>query len=375
MTGPTAPRPRPRLRALFGAAFLASIAVLAASCVDALDLSGYDDSFAKTCELVTRCYGDGFAGCSDRVARVEAQGAEEEWLAQVNGTGCLADCAALYKCLDFPPICTTHGESGSASTGTGEETGTGSEGEGTKGEVTAECALDEDCCGFGDGSKACEDGQCCAPLGAGCAIDTDCCPNIGVCDPITETCGGVTCEIAGNVCLNDFQCCSGQCGDDGRCSETPCPPVGFVCETDEDCCKLACDPDTKRCYDPVCSLQGEPCTTAADCCDPTFLCHTNGGVGGVCNSAECSPDNVDCLFDDQCCSTHCIEGYRLCGQCSEIGGECSAGAACCKGAVCGDSGKCIACSPLGESCANGAPCCFGLACRPVDQTCVDPSSL
>jgi len=337
MPGSTSPHARPRsprarLRLPLAAAFLAALAALAASCVEAAGLDGYVDAVGDVCALVDRCYGPAFETCEERVGPIAElakpagpDGAEEEnpWLALVSRTGCLEGCNGLVRCLDFAPIC---GELG------------GKDG----------CKLSEDCCGFTAGAAVCYEEVCCRPLGGACESDGECCADIGFCDAESHTCGGVVCAAAGEACVNDFVCCTGRCSEDGLCEDLPCPPEGFACESDADCCELLCDPTTKRCTDPSCSLLGEPCIDAGDCCDPTQTCNTGGtvsGVGGLCSNCDKSPDNTDCFSDDQCCSGHCVLPYHLCGQCAAKGEPCSTGIPCCGDMECNladgfESGTC-----------------------------------
>lgn len=327
-------------RFFLGGALLAAVCGLGASCVEGIGATGYTDAFELVCEQVTRCYGDAFTDCPGRLDNMVAEEAvasassppAKDWLPLVEGSGCLDRCDALYRCLDFAPICSPV----QPDIASGDE-------------ALAPCTIDDDCCGFSTGAALCASGECCRPIGTPCAASSECCANAGECetDPATETrrCGGVACGLAGEDCLNDFQCCSGRCSEDLECEETTCPPEGFACATDADCCDLLCDPQTKRCYDPPeCSQQGETCFTAADCCDEDHVCHDGGnpGSGGVCSPEECNPLNVDCFDDEQCCSGFCApEPYRLCGQCVEEGDGCGPAVPCCTGLKCDDASTCV----------------------------------
>jgi hypothetical protein len=309
-----------RARVLLGGALLSSVAVLAASCAEAIDATGYADVFALTCEQATRCYGDAFVDCASRLGAMATEERQEDWLKIVASRGCLDRCDQLPGCFDYEPICSPLQSPVLENGALGP----------------SPCAIDDDCCGFSAGYAVCDGGQCCRPLGVPCADDAECCPNAGLCEE--GTCGGVQCGGTGELCLNDFQCCSGRCSDAGECEDTPCPPAGFACATDADCCKLLCDPDTKRCVDPPeCSLEGEPCVNDGDCCNEGHECHDgmNEGSGGVCSPEACIPDNVDCFTSDQCCSEFCMPPpYRLCGHCAEKGEPCATAAPCCDGAEC-----------------------------------------
>lgn len=318
-----------RARFALGCALLAGVAALAASCAEAIDATEYTDAFAATCELAAQCYGDAFTACGDKLVLLQSEGYADAWLREVERRGCLGGCSSLYRCFDFPPICKA------PKVGADEAI------------VLAACGISDDCCGFSTGAAICEGGACCRPLGAECSAGAECCPSAGDCDLTTGTCGGVVCAAAGADCLNDFQCCTGRCGDAGVCEDTPCPPEGYTCVTDADCCALVCDPATKRCTDPEeCSLLAQPCVTAQDCCNKTHVCYHDPasppGSGGICSTADCNPVNSDCFTDDQCCTGYCApDPYRLCGNCQKnVGDPCSAAVPCCNDLFCDEEGAC-----------------------------------
>jgi hypothetical protein len=72
------------------------------------------------------------------------------------------------------------------------------------------------------------------------------------------------CKRNGNVCKNDWQCCSGKC-EGGTCAE--CVSNSISCTADSECCSGICSP-TGTC----CSRTA--CTTTIDCCS-----------GGICSDA------------------------------------------------------------------------------------------
>lgn len=305
------PAPNP-LRLVLGSALLAGVALLAASCVDALDLDGRRDAYADTCDVVDRCYGDSYTGCYQRLDGVyDVNGLLEQ------APACVEGCGSVYKCLAFDGVCR---------------------------DLHGGCRIDADCCGFVGGFAACgADGSCCRPLGGDCTGDGDCCPGQGTCDD--GKCGGVTCAASGVACLNDFQCCTGKCGAPGQdgkraCADLPCPPEGFACETNADCCNLVCRDG--RCAAPAdCALLTETCSSAHPCCDPALSCFTPPGADlGICTDDPmgCFPDSSDCFSDAQCCSKHCLTEFKLCGQCASNDGDpCSPAAPCCAPLVCDDS--------------------------------------
>lgn len=305
---------KPALLRLFGAALtLSAIALLAASCVDALGLEGYEQGYSALCDAVKRCYGEGYESCETRAESA----ASDEWIGTI-ANGCLESCGQLADCLDRPPMCRD-----------------------PRVESPAKCALDIDCCGSPTGTLVCAYGACCTPLGVDCVTDQDCCPNTGFCLPVEagrSTCGGIVCGQAGDACLNDFQCCSGQCTN-GACEEKTCPPEGYACESDAECCDLACvlsADGTKRCGHPTCKQAGDTCTSNGDCCDEVPVCYrgTPDAPSGICSTGECIPNNADCAGDDDCCTGFCHPSYHLCGECAGDGASCGGAITCCTGLAC-----------------------------------------
>ncbi len=115
-----------------------------------------------------------------------------------------------------------------------------------------ECDGDEDCCG-----GVCTDGVCnagleCLPDLEACAFSDQCCCQI--CAPDDDgdlVCcpGEETCMPAGDKCMSDADCCSGNCNSDGICGpgENACIPVGGPCTNPEDCCSNYCNTMTGSC--------------------------------------------------------------------------------------------------------------------------------
>ncbi len=329
------PRPSAKLlgvRLFLGGALLASIAILGASCAEALGVADYTDTFAEACDVAARCYGPAYKDCAKRIAKIDAEGTAEDWLTRVTTTACLDKCSELQTCLDIRPLCyPLYGDDRS--------------------EAAVGCNIAQDCCGVQDGTIVCESGLCCRAIGATCKDDFDCCPSAGRCEE--GTCGNTTCAAANAPCLNSFQCCSGRCNDAKFCEEIPCPPEGFACESAADCCDLECKVDAggqKRCTHPSCAQVGEPCTSAADCCDTGGKCYKGSdpsAPSGVCSPQECTPNNSDCSSDEtgagsDCCSGYCHPAYHLCGSCVGAGEACSDAIPCCADSKCDGSGTCVA---------------------------------
>jgi hypothetical protein len=298
---------RPILRFLLGGALLSSLAGLAASCVEALELQDHRDGFADLCGVVDQCFGASYRGCLDRAERFE--GAALTAFLE-DAPSCLASCGDLYDCLDFPGMCRSGGST---------------------------CLVDAECCGFNGNNVTCRGGQCCLPAGAPCTSSgTPCCEDAGACDGVTGTCGGTYCVPPKGECLNDFQCCTGLCQEDKTCAKIPCPPVGFECESNDDCCALVCREG--RCAKPDdCALLSQTCSADRPCCDPALTCDIPPGAAvGVCTDKPgCFPDNSDCFSDEQCCNGFCVPEFKLCGSCvKEEGSTCNAATPCCLPLVC-----------------------------------------
>lgn len=288
-------------RGFLGAALFLGLALPASSCVSALDLDDRHDAFVETCDVVDRCFGGAYVGCTTRVEGLASE-AIPPFLE--NAPACVEACSAVYDCLDFEGICKHLGSF---------------------------CDIDADCCGVTIGLAACDGGACCAPAGAPCDVTNDrCCDGQGPCDETTGTCGGVYCAPVGFACLNDFQCCTGRCGADKLCAKAPCPPEGFECDTNEDCCDLLCR-DGRCEKPPECALISKTCKADLPCCDPALFCDIpEGATEGICTDQQgCFPANSDCFSDDQCCDKYCDPKYKLCGQCALEGDPCSAAAPCC----------------------------------------------
>jgi len=85
-------------------------------------------------------------------------------------------------------------------------------------ELDEACIEDGDCCsGICDDDGFCDDGLVeCLDIDEACVEDADCCS--GICDDAGYCDDGLTeCLDVGVACWEDSDCCSGVCGDDGTC--------------------------------------------------------------------------------------------------------------------------------------------------------------
>lgn len=293
-------------------------------------------------------------------------------------------------------------------------------------------------------------GSCPAGCGSGdgCAVDEDCmsmmCGDDGTCqeppscddgvqngDETDVDCGG-SCDAGcddGEGCVEDDDCMSMDCTDDGICDggssckdgmqngdETDvdcgnsCGPTcddGEGCDDNADCISDACDPDTMTCTgggDPVCDdgmQNGDE--TDVDCgnsCGPT--CEDGEGCddGADCVSGICDPDSLTCIPPS--CDDGVQNGDETDVDCgNSCGGNCDDGEGCddnadCLSDVCdpddltctppecddgvqnGDEtdldcgNSCGATCDDGEDCDDGADCVSGV-CDPTDLTCTPPT--
>jgi hypothetical protein len=306
------------------------------------------DASSAICGLLSTCYAAGtFSGCEAHVnGDLEDAGAGDRdgWLQALSAQGCLDSCSTARDCLDTAPVC--------AKRGTG-------------------CTQAEECCGFTSGSGDCDTRahRCCVPQGQRCSLDSDCCDSAGVCDNVdggTGTCGGTICRGAGVACQLDRQCCSETCLSTG-CAAKTCKVDHFDCKSAGECCSGFCDPGG-HCAEPVCLGEGQPCTSAKDCCQApghALVCYMLG-TEGFCSPGMCTPQQVGCMSDDQCCTGSCDPTYHVCAApCVVTGDACQRGAECCTGTC--DAGTCAGCSTA--SCDAGADCCSGTC---VAGTCTAP---
>ena len=186
---------------------------------------------------------------------------------------------------------------------------------------------------------------------------------------------GSQCLVEAASCsrTSGSQCCTGVCGDDGRCPppNVLCRSSGEVCQSGGDCCTNICD--NGKCASQLCRDVGQACTGAEECCTKTC-------TGGVCadipgSSSQCKVLGQACASGADCCSTNCQGG--LCTRaysCKAYGDVCQGNAECCGNACSagdGGVGRCEfitgggggGCRQDGNPCSDGSTCC--------SRTCVD----
>ena len=199
------------------------------------------------------------------------------------------------------------------------------------------CEKALDCCDLGCWNGVCDSGPGpCFIQSSDCNADSDCCSNIcldGECDidetntdcrPTRETCnsgsgsgcchvcddtqdppicvyGDDICKPTGGICVDDADCCKGQCLDDGtgvlRC-DPACIDTGLPCTFSAECCETNCQDGTCLPPEDPCVPTGDACMTNADCCGG--LC-----LGGVCD-VPCELTGSGCTSPADCCSGICI---------------------------------------------------------------------
>lgn len=141
-------------------------------------------------------------------------------------------------------------------------------------------------------------------------------------------------------------------GRAGAASPGQCRLAGHVCRQNSDCCSGFCDPSTATCA-----------------CGPgTFECPSTGICVGPC------PDGQ--VFNATTCQCECPSGTTTCGTaCCATHETCCSGTCCPAGQVCAGGACCI--NPV--TCTATSQCCTGFKCtgtaaRPgVCQPCTNPT--
>lgn len=101
----------------------------------------------------------------------------------------------------------------------------------------------------------------CNPNGFDCAVDADCCAPSAVCvlGPNVSICvDNLDCEKAGNSCIDNGECCSGECSASGFCQQGS----GVVCENVERSCHSPLQTGPVITEDETCSYLPDECLSA-----------------------------------------------------------------------------------------------------------------
>ena len=290
--------------------------------------------------------------------------------------------------------------------------------------VGGDCAQASECCSLAcDGEVCLGDAGLCQPEGGTCDADSDCCSNDCGGDSSCQS-AGAGCSVLGERCGSegfDDGCCSKNCENVGsesdpdlRCARaSTCGARGDLCVAGSDCCSGVCGEDG-RCpsQDQIGGprFAGEPCTSDSDCASYACASRTPGGPQVCQFLGGCRPAGEICGADFQCCSDvelrdgspfgFCTEEFPTDNACVAVAGvdglsrcrlnegdkeageicEDTAGNQvhnCCSGnrddngceqtrigvwrcAGGGDPGECI---PDGDSCRTADQCCSGI-CTP-----------
>jgi hypothetical protein len=174
-------------------------------------------------------------------------------------------------------------------------------------------------------------GSCCGgrcePLGLNAILvcSNYCVANGGACDSAQKccalacnegVCGGASCQVAGDSCSIDADCCWGSCRQNQCQSDANarCRPSGESCDDagGPPCCSNVCNPRTNRCDLGAgsCREPGTPCIQDGDCCRGTCAQDINGTP--VC-TASCLPTGAACNSDGDCCNGGCAGTPLTCG--------------------------------------------------------------
>jgi hypothetical protein len=310
----------------------------------------------ELCGTLDACYGGDPAvpDCNTTLRDRYADGTQLEvdgFVRFVGARECFDTCPHALGCTDQPPLCVANGA----------------------------CAGRSDCCGWTQGTQDCVGGACCLGQGQPCDQSADeCCQH----DCRKGFCGGRECVPVDQPCASSFDCCTQRCVQ-GTCEAlSECATQGQACQADVDCCAdnspdastapgLVCDPDSHTCAPPRENCQeGSPCELGGggdDCCADSGLKCWPSLAGGVCGETGCSPLDVDCESDGDCClpavcnyspSPHCEivnPGNPMCSRSGELCGE---DQDCCSSRC--DGGTCVEFSH--------APCGLEFACHDACST-------
>jgi hypothetical protein len=278
---------------------------------------------------------------------------------------------------------------------------------GARGEI---CSDPADCC-----SGVCIDGRCPTQneiggsrfAGEPCQEHSDCSSFLCAANytggpKVCQFLGG--CRPIGEICTEDWQCCSDILMTSGATCDEPVEGSGCVAHSTVEGLSTCADnlPPVGPAEPGEICLEGDGETVVHDCC---FECEQtivgvwrcagggfecpgeDGGVpadGGDCPT--CIPDGELCRTSAECCSSICSpflnedtgETELRCGPCVETGGLCTTNGDCCSfvctDGVCGepDEGDPV-CVPLGAGpCTQTSDCCNGddpnIAC--LDSVCI-----
>lgn len=172
------------------------------------------------------------------------------------------------------------------------------------------CAFDDQCC-----STKCDPltGFCiqrCGVAGDLCdpGSNDQCCPNNAFCSDM-----GTCCSLDTAPCIDDWECCSGQCRFFECKSDTSCSDPEAFCQINEDCCTFHCDGTLQQC----CALAEchSVCAEGGPLGNNTTICLGNDPMENQCI--------VDiCNADPYCCCTKwdkaCVDAMAVTSTCAQI---------------------------------------------------------
>ena len=183
------------------------------------------------------------------------------------------------------------------------------------------CVTNQDCW-----SGVCVDGKCvneaasvdstCYESGAQCINNEQCCSGEcdadGLCTEIDADTLAAACVQDAGACAANAECCSEFC-DNGVCAQPPedtCLAGEQPCAEDGECCSQACEDglclaeEEAMAGRDMCLDGDEPCAENEECC-------SNVCDNGLCTTEEvalCTNDNDACATNEECCSQLCENG-------------------------------------------------------------------